>query len=155
MQARFPKGLRTGGFPISLDGEQGLQHRREEVPRWLLEQEWFPMERLRVTTPQDQDSSRQPPPGGEGALDGGGARRVAGRLRALRVRGGRVRLWDEYVREASEPSLSGYLTWLKEDDVGRLLDEAIGMSPRREDVLDASGRTGWDAVFALQHFHED
>ena len=41
-------------------------------------------------------------------------------------------VWAEYVREASEPSLSGSLTWLEENDVGRLLDEAIGMFPRRE-----------------------
>jgi len=63
-------------------------------------------------------------------------------------------VWGEYVEEVEEPSLSGFLSWLEEDDVGRLLDEAIGMFPGREDVLDASGRTGWDAVFALQHFRD-
>jgi len=155
VQARFPKGLCTGGFPISLDGEQGLQHRREEVPRWLLEQEWFPwrdyeLPLLRIRIHLDNLLRVE-------KVRSKAVERVV--LLAAYVRyacdEGESDVWAEYVREASEPSLSGFLTWLEEDDVGRFLGEAIGMFPEREDVLDASGRTGWDAVFALQHFRGD
>ncbi|WP_096391430.1 hypothetical protein [Halopenitus persicus] len=64
-------------------------------------------------------------------------------------------VWGEYVEEVTESSLTGFLDWLGEDEVERLLAEAVEMFPEREGVLDASGRTGWDAVFALQHFRRE
>ena len=67
-------------------------------------------------------------------------------------------VWQRYVHETGgEPSLEGFLDWLGEDTAGQLLIEAANvlfddLGELDGGVLDVSGRTAWDAVFALQHF---
>lgn len=73
-------------------------------------------------------------------------------------RAGAGMVWKRYVHETDgEPSLDGFLVWLGEESAGQLVAEAGAvlfdeLGELDEDLLDVSGRTAWDTVFALQHF---